>query len=276
MSRHVALPRFEELAARADEDIDVTVGAALYAADHVPDLDPLALVREIEALGAPLATEEISGWPVRAQIDRLSRYVYGELGFRGDEQTYQAPENSLLPEVLRRRMGIPITLALVYGEIARAGGIEVRGVGFPGHFLVRVGSAGASVFVDPFDGGRELDERSLRAMLRRALGHDAELDPQLLEPASPRAILVRMLTNLKNAFASRGDHARAFLALDRMANLLPASTRILREHAMAAAIIGATEIARADIERLLEREPLAPDADALRKRLEGLTPRAAN
>ncbi len=271
-----ALPTFEAFASEPDDDLDVAVGAALYARDHHAELDAASLVRELEALGSALAAEDIAGWPVRAQIDRLSRFVYGELGFAGDAADYYDPKNSLLPDVMARRRGIPITLALVYGEIARANGVDVAGVGFPGHFLLRVGPPDHALFVDPFDKGRELDDASLRALLRRAMGHDAHLDPQLLEPTKGRQILVRMLTNLKNAFAGRGDHARAFLALDRIANLVPTSTRILREHAMAASVIGAVEIARADIERLLELEPLAPDVETLRRRLEALVPRPAN
>jgi len=174
-----------------------------------------------------------------------------------------------LPDVIERRLGIPITLAVVYCEVARRVGVRARGVSFPGHFLVRVDAPhgeDAPVAVDPFFGGARLDHAALQKLLERAAPGQT-LDAQHLAPASPRTILVRMLINLKWIYATRGDLARSLLALDRIITLTPDSVPALRERGFLAARLGAVEAARADLSRLLELSPSAPDAGAIRERL---------
>jgi regulator of sirC expression with transglutaminase-like and TPR domain len=204
--------------------------------------------------------------------------MYGPLGFRGNEQDYYDPKNSLLPDVLDRRLGIPITLALVYCEIARRVGVRARGVSFPGHFLVRVDPPGrddAPVAVDPFFGGRRLEKYDLQKLLERASPSQELVMAEHLAPASARTMLVRMLINLKWIHATRGDFARALLALDRIICLTPDSVPALRERGMLAARLGAVEAARADLSRLLELVPQAPDANTIRQRLEELRAKAS-
>jgi regulator of sirC expression with transglutaminase-like and TPR domain len=177
--------------------------------------------------------------------------------------------------VLDRRLGIPITLALVYCEVARRAGVHARGVGFPGHFLVRIDGApdgeargeAEPHLVDPFAGGRALAVPDLRALLHRATPGE-RLDPRVhLAPATPRTTLVRMLINLKWVYTTRGDLARALLALDRIILLTPDSAAALRERGTLAARLGSVEGARADLTRLLELSPEAPDAESIRRQL---------
>ena len=127
--------------------------------------------------------------------------------------------------------------------------------------------AGAPIIVDPFGAGRIVDEEAATALLRRALGDGAQLHPTLFAPATSRAILVRLLTNLESTLAKRGEHARAFIALDRIVTLVPDSARMLRERAALALLIGATEVARADLLRVITLEPQAPDIPDLEARL---------
>jgi regulator of sirC expression with transglutaminase-like and TPR domain len=267
---------FEQLAALPDECIDVATGAALIARDAYGSLDVDRVLGRLDDLAAPLAGRDFASLPVEAQADAVSTHLYEVLGFRGNEQDYYDPRNSLLPDVLERKLGIPITLALVYCEVARRLGIRARGVSFPGHFLVRVDAAereDAPVAVDPFFGGRRLDEGGLRKLLERAAPSQKLALPEHLAVASPRAILVRMLINLKWIYATRGDFARAMLALDRIVCLTPDSAPALRERGMLAARLGSVEGARADLSRLLELVPQAPDAGSIRERLEELRAR---
>jgi regulator of sirC expression with transglutaminase-like and TPR domain len=172
--------------------------------------------------------------------------------------------------VLALKVGIPITLSIVWCAIARTAGLVARGVAFPGHFLVRVDGASeaeAPIMVDPFGAGRILDDAAATALLRRALGEGARLHPTLFAPATSRATLVRLLANLESTLAKRGEHARAFIAIDRIVTLVPDSARMLRERAALALRIGATEVARADLLRILELEPQAPDIPDLERRL---------
>jgi regulator of sirC expression with transglutaminase-like and TPR domain len=265
---------FEELARQRDEDLDVALGAALIARDVYPSLDIAALIAKFDELAAPLAALGLASMPPAVQAKELARYVYEVLGFKGNEAEYYDPKNSLLVDVVGRKLGIPITLALVYVELARRAGVDARGVGFPGHFLVRIDGQGDAasepLFVDPFFGGRVLDRDALLKLLRRATGPNQELKDEHLAPASPRTILVRMLINLKWIYTTRGDLARAHLALDRIVSLTPDAVAALRERGMLAARLGAVEAARADLTRLLEIAPDAPDAGVVRTKLEEL------
>lgn len=282
-------PSFAALARTPDASIDVALGAALIAKDVYQDLDVDALVQRFDDLAGPLNGGALVGLPLRKQAEEVSDR-FRELGFRGNVEDYYDARNSLLPDVLERRTGIPITLTLVWCEIARRAGVLARGVGFPGHFLARVdelpslsgrgsprthadrdGTQGsAPVIVDAFGGGRIVEDADARALLQRTLGAGAELHPALFEPASSRATLVRMLTNLKAVWAGRGEHAKAFVALDRIVTLVPDSPRILRERAGVALRLGIHDLARTDFARVLELQPNAPDAPTLRRRISEL------
>jgi regulator of sirC expression with transglutaminase-like and TPR domain len=264
---------FEQLAALPEERIDVVTGAALIARDAYASLDLERLNVRFDELAAPLVARGIASLSAEEQVRMLSSHLYEDLGFRGNEHDYYDPKNSLLPDVLDRRLGIPITLALVYCEVARRAGVRARGVSFPGHFLVRVDPMGrddAPLAVDPFFGGRLLDEAGLQKLLERASPAQKLVVAEHLAPASPKTMLVRMLINLKWIYATRGDFARALLALDRIICLTPDSVPALRERGLLAVRLGAVEAARADLSRLLELVPQAPDASTIRKQLEEL------
>jgi regulator of sirC expression with transglutaminase-like and TPR domain len=275
------LPRpttFEQLAALPDECLDVATGAGLIARDTYATLDVDEVLRRFDDLAAPLISRALSTMPTEDQADAISQYLYDVLGFRGNERDYYDPKNSLLPDVLIRKLGIPITLALVYCEVARRAGVRARGISFPGHFLVRIDPPGhddAPVIVDPFFNGRRLDEAGLAKLLERASPSQKLAMREHLAPAAPRTILVRMLINLKWIHATRGDFARALLALDRIISLTPDSVPALRERGMLAARLGLVESARADLARLLELVPQVPDAVSIRQRLEELRARAS-
>jgi len=274
----VPLPAtFEELARVGDESLDVAVGAALIARDAHPTLDVGRLLARLDDLAAAVVLPKAAVSPAE-QAECISDHLYGTLGFRGNEQDYYDPRNSLLPDVLERKLGIPISLAVVYCEVARRVGVRARGVSFPGHFLVRVdgaahdpqdGGGDDPVIVDPFFGGSRLDRPALQKLLERAAPGQT-LEPKHLAPASARTILVRMLINLKWIHSTRGDLARSLLALDRIITLTPDSVAALRERGLLAARLGAVEAARADLSRLLELVPAAPDAGAIRATLSEL------
>lgn len=274
------LPRpasFEQLARMPDECIEVVIGAALIARDAYATLDVERVLARFDEMAAPLLARDIASLPPEQQADAVSRRLYDQLGFRGNEQDYYDPKNSLLPDVLDRKLGIPITLALVYCEVARRTGVRARGISFPGHFLVRVDPlcTEAPIFIDPFFGGRRLDTAALQKLLDRASPNQKLTPGEHLAPASHRTMLVRMLINLKWIYATRGDFARALLALDRIISLTPDSIPALRERGLLAARLGAVEAARADLSRLLELVPQAPDATSIRKRLRELTAKAS-
>ena len=269
----------QQIASQPDEKIDLALGAALIAQDVYGNLDVAAVPGQFDDLAAPLVRRRLGEAPPEAQAAELAHHLYETVGFRGNEADYYDPRNSLLPDVLERKLGIPITLAVVYCEVARRLGVPAHGVAFPGHFLVRIEREGMgnspepmaqALIVDPFFGGRVLEEEAIVRLLRRALGPKETLRPEHLAAAPPRAILVRILTNLKAIHLTRGDHARAHLALDRILSLTPNAAGALRERGLLAARLGAVEAARADLTRVLELEPHASDASVIHGQLAGL------
>ena len=265
---HPRLPSFDELARRSDDELDVALGAALVSRDTYDGLDVHALLRDLASLGASLGGPASAAAPLRDRVVAVSER-FTSLGFRANADDYYDPKNSLLSDVLTSKVGIPITLSIVWCAIAHTAGLVARGIAFPGHFLVRVESpdADAPIVVDPFGAGRIVDEEAATALLRRALGEGAQLHPTLFAAATSRATLVRLLMNLESTLAKRGEHARAFVAVDRIVTLVPDSPRMLRERAALALRIGATEVARVDLKRVIELEPQAPDIPDLEARL---------
>lgn len=275
-----AVPTFEELARAPDDRIDVALGAALVAKDEYPQLDVRAMLHRFDDLASPLLDARLEALPAIYQAEAVSEH-FRQLGFRGNSDDYFDPRNSLLPDVLDRRLGIPITLSLVWCEIAQRAGVFARGLGFPGHFLVRVDARPHArrarprglVVVDAYAGGRVLTDEDAVELAQRSIARRSESPEQLFAPVTPRAFLVRLLTNLKAVHDNRGDLARMFVVVDRIATLMPDSARALRERANVSVRVGAAEIARADLERLRQLDPGAPDLKRLEMQLGQLSRR---
>ncbi len=277
---------FEQLAERGDE-IDVALGAALIARDVYGALDVPRLLSRFDDLAKPLLGRALSTKRAHDQAAEISAHLYGTLGFAGNAADYYDPRNSLLPDVLERRVGIPISLALVYCEVAKRLGVDARGVSFPGHFLVRVmknpraiappgaeqATADEDVLVDPFFEGKLLDEDSISALVARVSGQakaEPALRPEMLEPAPGRTVLARWLMNLRGVYLSRGDLPRAMLVVDRLVSLSPRDRNLLRDRGLLAARLGAVAAAREDLTRALTLDPSGDGAAELRDALEKL------
>jgi regulator of sirC expression with transglutaminase-like and TPR domain len=209
---------FSHLVARPESELDLLRAVLLVAEPEYPGLDVASYVEEVDRLAAA-AKQRIASSPGRP-LACVIRYLYEELGFHGNVQDYYDPRNSFLNEVIDRRTGIPISLALILTEICRRVGIEARGVSFPGHFLVRVEVDGDPVFIDPFD-GRMLDRRQLAELHQRATGEEGPIDPRVLAPATKRQVLARILNNLRNIYERSGDRDRLLGVLARMQVLRP-------------------------------------------------------
>jgi regulator of sirC expression with transglutaminase-like and TPR domain len=277
---------FRDYARANDDGLDLLTGALLIARDAHPGLDFDEQRARLDELARPLAGRGLEGLPPTVQARLLSDHLYVVLGFHGDKADYYDPRNSFLNEVLERRTGIPITLAIVYIEVARRLGVDALGVGFPGHFLVRLGSRGldpsarmnVATIIDPFNQGRLLDERSLEALLRRS-NVRAPLSSDMLEPAPTRHVVARMLMNLRGIYATRGDTARLLVVLDRLIDLLPDLTSELLERAALYERLGAPAAALADLRRYLAIDPNgegAREASRSIERLSKAAPRSQN
>lgn len=258
---------FGEYARSSDDGLDLLTGALLIARDAHPGLDFAEQRARLDELALPLKGHRLTSMPATVQARVLSDYLYVVRGFHGARADYYDPKNSFLNEVLDRKVGIPITLAVVYIEVARRLGVDALGVGFPGHFLVRLGARSRDaaternepVIVDPFNQGRLLTVDALRALLVRS-NVRVPLSEDMLAPARTRHIVARMLMNLRGIYTSRGDSSRLLLTLDRLIDLMPDLTSELLERAKLYEQLGAPAAALADFQRYLSVDPDGSDA----------------
>ena len=267
-----ALEYFATLVAD-DATLSVLEAAVAVAQEDLPGLDPQAVLAEVDALAERLRRRLPADAAPVQKLRLLNRYFFQELGFAGNVNNYYDRRNSYLPEVMRTRRGIPITLALLHVELAQQIGLKACGVSFPGHFLVKVQLPGGEVVIDPFDGRsltREaLEERLLPYRRRRGLQADDEVPLGLyLQRAEPRAVLARLLRNLKEIHRSARDWQRLVAVLDRLLVLLPAEWEERRDRALVLAEIGRAEDAASDLALYLQKRPDAHDAPGLRSLLE--------
>jgi regulator of sirC expression with transglutaminase-like and TPR domain len=208
----------------------------------------------------------------------INRHLFEELGYCGNHAEYYDPRNSYLNEVFERRLGNPISLAVVQMEVARRLGLPLDGVSFPGHFLVRLPVDDGVLVMDPFNRGRPLGEDELRERARPHLGGEPPDDEalyQILHPASHRAMLMRMLRNLHGTYTEADDWERAVRCADRILRLSPDNAEALRDRGLGYAKLGYQRGARADLARYLHLYPRAADSGSLRERLVDLGVAAA-
>jgi regulator of sirC expression with transglutaminase-like and TPR domain len=259
----VAISTFTGL---TDDDLDWLAGALLIARDEYPSLDPRAELERLDALAAPLGS--LSDLPAAGQLLALREQLVEREHFTGNVGDYYDPRNSFINDVLDRRVGIPISLALVWVEVGRRAGMRMAGVAFPGHFLARVEdpSGGDALIVDVFSGGHLVLPEQLQAMIER-LSPGLRLDPDVLLPAGSRDTLVRMLMNLRAVHAQRGDWARLLVVLSRLIELYPDAEDHWRDRGYVAARLGAFGAAASDFERYLALAPLAGDVAEVRRAL---------
>lgn len=270
MGTRLTLPDWNALAAQADETVPLLETALLIARDEYPDLDADLYDTLVQSHVAHLRPEidAIDAWPLK--MAAINRHLFDELGYTGNHDEYYDPRNSYLNEVFERRLGNPISLAMVQMEVARRLGVPLDGVSFPGHFLVRLPVDDGILVMDPFNGGRPLGADELRERAKPHLGGDAPDDHtllQILDPASHRAILIRVLRNLHGVYAERDEWDRAARSADRVLKLSPDQPEALRDRGLAYLKMDHAHGARHDLARYLHVAPEAPDADAMRERL---------
>lgn len=226
--------------AEAQTSPDLSPGALAIAAVEYPHLGVAHYLARVAAI-ADQALDRVNReagveGPLHARVDAINQCLFGTLGFRGNRDQYADVRNSCLNQVIDRRTGIPITLAVVYLDVARRAGLAGDGVSFPGHFLVRVrdrahADRAAGLVVDPFNEGAILTEPDCRALLKR---HDdtAVYSPDLLAPATRRQIFVRMLVNLKRLYVHGRSFPQALVVTDALLSLAPSSLAELRDRGL--------------------------------------------
>jgi regulator of sirC expression with transglutaminase-like and TPR domain len=274
---------FAELLARDETEIDLARACLLIAADAYPGLDVDGYLGEIERLAARLRGRLPPGGGAEERVLALNQFLFDELGYSGNAGNYYDPRNSFLNEVIDRRTGIPITLSVLYLEIGRRIALELEGVSFPGHFLVRLRLRGAMLVLDPFSGGEALSETDLRERLQRVIPEGAAggvpvdalpLDP-FLEPAGKCQILARLLRNLKGIYREADKPQRLLEVLNRMLVVAPEAHGELRERGLLYQRLECYRAALKDLQDYSALEPEAADIDDVRAKLVELSARCA-
>jgi regulator of sirC expression with transglutaminase-like and TPR domain len=266
-----ALEYFASLVAD-DASLSVAETALSIAHDDYPALDCQSALAEIDGLAARLKARLPSDAAPMQRLRLLNRFFFQELGFAGNINDYYDAKNSYLHHVLQSRRGIPITLAVLYVEIAGQVGLHAEGISFPGHFLVKLRMPQGEVVIDPFT-GQSMSRDALDALLvpyrrREGLVGNSPLSLALfLHAAPPRDIIARMLRNLKEIHRSNEDWARLYAVMQRLVILLPGAWEERRDRGLAAAQLGAVKMAVDDLSSYLEHMPHAGDRFAINERL---------
>lgn len=257
--------RFAELAALPDDQIDLAKAALLIAAEAYPRLEIDVYLARLNALAQECRSRLEGAQTDEERASALTRFLAVEKGFVGNQEDYYDRRNSFLNEVLDRRTGIPITLALVYTEVGRRLGLQMRGVGFPGHFLAKVESR-TEVIIDPFF-GTILNESQCHERLQEVMGKDAAFDRRYLRASTPREILVRMLNNLKHIHLDAKELEQALSCCERILLLTPDNVFELRDRGLLYLQLECYAAAAADLERFLQLAPDNEHADTIRQSL---------
>ena len=256
-----------------DDAIPLFEAALSIAQDEDPALDLTACMVELDKLAIQLKRRLPSDVGQIPKLRLLNQFFYQELGFAGNVNDYYDPNNSYLHKVLLSRRGIPISLAVIYMELAQQVGLNVRGISFPGHFLMKLSVKNGDIILDPFNGAslsrEELEERLEPYFLQP---QDSASLPMasLLEDAQPRVILVRMLRNLKALYAEHPRWQQFLNVQQRLVVLLPDEISERRDRGLAFANLDCPQAALQDLEAYLVRCPDASDAELLRDRLSDL------
>jgi len=213
--------------------------ALVIARIEFPRLDPRPYLQQLDALGQA-AMHAVGGdrhASTASRVNALNEFLFEEMRFSGSND-YEDPRNSCLNEVLDRRTGIPITLAVVYMEVARRAGIQIDGVNFPGHFLVRCpdmnDAMGTDLIIDPFHGGALLSEHKCRVLLQKHVGSKVAFSKTLVAPATRMEIVVRMLLNLKLLYVHMRSFPQARTITEMLLALTPSALSELRDRGLLA------------------------------------------
>lgn len=262
-----------------DDGLPLTEAALAIAQDAYPDVDLQGTLAEIDELVLRVKRRLPEGADVRQKVGILNRFFFRELGFACNLNDYYDPDNSHLNVVLKRRRGIPISLAILYLEMASQLDLPVRGVSFPGHFLLRVSTPEGDVMLDPTN-GHSLSESEMVEMLEPYVAKAGESVGRalrmLLQPATRREIVARMLHNLKSTYLQTERWQRLLGIQQRLVILLPESLEEVRDRGFAYARLDYLRPALEDLERYLGERPDAEDATVVESQLHELLQRTEN
>jgi regulator of sirC expression with transglutaminase-like and TPR domain len=272
---HPARKHFRALIHEPDAQLNLAEAALCIAWEEQGSLRPADTLRELDMLADGARARLASRTNPAEVINTLNRYLFGELEFKGNTWNYNDPANSFLDRVLATRAGLPITLSIVYLEVGWRLGLPMSGVALPGHFLARYGTGANAIFVDPFNRGRLWSRDECVTQIATFYGEASPTTvARIMEPPSRRAILARLLRNLKNLYVEQGALREALAAVDRILLLEPDAASEVRDRGLMRARLGAVSGALEDLERYARLAPRAPDLAQIKREARALAERA--
>jgi regulator of sirC expression with transglutaminase-like and TPR domain len=261
-----SLQEFAREVSRPEADINLGRAALIIARSEYPDLDVDAHLARLSALADGARPARGIADPLK-MLHRLREYLFEEQGFEGNSEDYFDPRNSYLNDVLDRRLGIPITLSLVLIEVGRRLGLEMEGIGLPGHFITGARVGGEHLLLDPFNRGAILTGEACVELVTRAIGRRVELVADHFAPTTTRQFLKRVLANLKNSYWRRGAWQKVVGVIDRLLVLSPGAGGEWRDRGVAWSSLGDLRRGLADWEHYLIEFPDAADHDKVKREL---------
>ncbi len=275
MNRDEARALFAEMIVRDDPELELDKAALLIAAEEYPRLDIELYLAQLDSFAeAARKRDDVFADPL-IRIMRLGNLLFDELGFRGNTDNYFDARNSFLNDVIDRRTGIPITLSVVMIEVARRIGLKLFGVGMPGHFLVKYADDEQEIFIDPFHGGRILNEQRCREMIAEMYNGEMTFHHSFLHASAKKQILLRILQNLKGIYARAKDHHKTLGVIERLLLINPDSAVEIRDRGMIHFATGRYVQARNDLEDYLRLTSQAEDEKEIKELLTQLRQRQA-
>lgn len=270
--------RFREIVSGDDELIDLAEAALLIAAEEYPALDVNLHLERLDLIANSARNRITDHADPEQLISALNLTLFDELGFRGNQESYYDPRNSFLNQVIDRRLGIPITLTVVYMEVARRIGFAVYGVGLPSHFIAGHAGDAGEIYIDPFNQGRVLGRAGVEELISELSGGAIELNQELLSPVKTKQIITRMLSNLLNIYLGNysgagdryTDYARALQTMERIILINPASSARVRDYGLLLAANGKMKEAVEELERYLAMVPGSADAESIRNQINAI------
>ncbi len=263
-NQSVARRLFAEMASRKDEEIELAKAALFFAKEEYSDLDVEKYLTKLELMSEEIKRGVRHNTDPHFMISEISRYLFTEEGFRGNEDDYYDPRNSFLNDVLDRKTGIPITLSLLYMEIASRLGLTLSGVGLPGHFIVKYSGVEEEILIDPFNKGRILSNKDCKEILDRIYGGRMQFHSEFLQPVTKKEILSRMLHNLKGIYLNSTNYLKALSIVDMILLIEPEAMDELRDRGLLYYNLECFTQALSDLETYLRHATKAEDAELIR------------
>ncbi len=261
---------FQEIASLDESLFPLDRAALAVGLEEYPALDIEDYLRRLDLLAARTAVLIGTERSAENILNCLNEALFGQEGLQGNADEYYDPRNSYLNEVLDRKVGIPISLSIIFMEVARRIAFPVVGVGLPGHFLVKHSAGGEDILIDPFHQGRRLAQRDCQELLDRIYGGTVKLQPAHLQAMEKKAIISRMLFNLKGIYYQREDYTKALAVVERILMINPGILSEIRDRGMLFMHTSLFSKALADLEYYLANEHDPKDATQIKRHIQTL------